>query len=278
MRGELRIEGLGYVGARRKERPDVSALLSAWLASPEPEDARLARLAAQLSAQLLSPRSIRVELERGAVVLSERLPDRRASAFSRWALGLGSPLRPDGVAPRAATPARRAHAFSHRLRLAGFATPRVLAFAEPKRSRRGWPSLLVTEHFEAPSLRALRDAGGLLDASKRRRWAELLGRSLGRLHGEGLVHGDLHGGHVLLTDGDVLFLGLEKMRASSSRRHRALDLARLELELEDGPGGPYDRGRFLRGYARGSPEPRALRAELVRAVRRVAPRPPGAET
>lgn len=233
LRGELRLRSERHVGARRRERPEIEAVLTALTEhAGRLGDARSELRAAGLGLEgSLGARCVRLSGPRGDLVVRE-VSGRRA-AF-------------------------RAHARAHALRAVGVWSPRVLGVAGPARGR--GPGWVITEHVSAPDLAALTEAGVLGDPSERRRVLRLAARGLAALHAAGWVHPGIAPERLLVLEDGVCFLGLEALRRARSRRARARDLARLSVLARTEVVGPVERGRFLAAYVGRVAEPRAARA------------------
>jgi 3-deoxy-D-manno-octulosonic acid kinase len=158
-------------------------------------------------------------------------------------------------------PARPFHelVLAERLRAAGFATPRVLA-ARALRSGFAWRLALVSARA------AGEDAGKLLERWRRGELARGSGRALcaavgalvGRLHGAGFLHADLHPRNLLVApDGSLALLDLDKSRfqAALSPALRRTNLRRLyrSVRRRERRGEHFlargDYLAFLRAYA-----------------------------
>jgi tRNA A-37 threonylcarbamoyl transferase component Bud32 len=180
-------------------------------------------------------------------------------------------LRPSSFA----TPERpfREVALYEHLRARGFPTLEPVAAVARRRGAR-WILHLVTRE-----LRAARELLTLLApraalASERRDALRAAGRCVRRMHEEGLRHADLHLKNLLLCDGEVYVIDLDRSRleldlppaARVANLERLWRYARRRLELSRGPLAlRRDAARFLRAY---EPEREARRA-LAREVLRV---------
>jgi tRNA A-37 threonylcarbamoyl transferase component Bud32 len=121
------------------------------------------------------------------------------------------------------SPADREFRTLARLREAGVAVPPPLA----RGALPGGDRLIVTRWIEGETL-----AEALVGPPKSRRQGLLaLGSTLAGLHERGWVHGDLHGGNVLVTARGPVLLDLQHAGRARGRRAHARDLARLEHSL-----------------------------------------------
>ncbi len=132
----------------------------------------------------------------------------------------------------------------------GLEAPRVLALAEERGFWGPSRSLLVTEAVELPALDRWA-ATGDLGARERRVIVANVGGAIARLHGGGLVHGDLRPSNVLCTRDArrIVFLDNERTRRSESHRERIRNLVQLGVDQTDRPFRT-DRVRFVHAYAR----------------------------
>ena len=172
---------------------------------------------------------------------------------------------------------------------AGLATPCIVAVSEPAGLPGRWDSLLVTRHLDGQTLRVLLRTVNL-DGKARAVLARRLGRFIARLHGKGLVHGDLHPGNVMVVDpgqdlgGDpsrnrltksdacpsFALMDTERVRRASGTLSRGM---LRDLALLNHPNLGYvsraDRMRFLASYMESRQEERAC-PELCRNMKALA--------
>ncbi len=128
-------------------------------------------------------------------------------------------------------PAAREYRALVRLRAAGVSVPEPLALGRLV----GGDHLVVLRFEPGDTLDArLARPGVSRDAQavvSRRARLDALGELVARLHASGHVHGDLHGGNVLIGDSELMLLDLQHARATTSPRARRRDLARLDHSL-----------------------------------------------
>ncbi len=170
---------------------------------------------------------------------------------------------------RARAGARREHSLLEALAEAGLPVPRPLGLA---RFPGGWEVRMEAIPDARPLAEHLRDPGTLPD---RPRLARRLGRLLGRTHGVGLDHPDLHLGNVLV-DGSghpwLLDLHKAKLRSPLGAERVEEDLARAAAALREHLGAAA-RGRALVAWSRALPDKRrgsrrrALAVELEEGAR-----------
>ena len=165
---------------------------------------------------------------------------------------------------RGGSKAERSFHFARELARAGVPTADAVALVES--TREDGPSFFISRYLEGTTearyiLRARND-GRLVEEFPELdlpRFWDVLGRTLRRMHGAGLLHRDLSIGNVLLCeDPETLYIvDLNRMRA---RRmgivDRSRDLCRLAVFRAD------DRRDFLHAYWQG--EPGVLRTALYR--------------
>ncbi len=135
----------------------------------------------------------------------------------------------------------------------GFKTHQVLAVREGRGLNRAGRSLIVTRHVEGISLRSLLRQGDLT-ARELKRLSVHLGKEIGRLHNERIVHGDLHPGNIFvqLGEGDsILFYFLDTEKVTKARG-KMLGCFEQDLSLLNHPDlgaiTPWIRLRFFSAY------------------------------
>ncbi|MFO0723736.1 MAG: lipopolysaccharide kinase InaA family protein [Myxococcota bacterium] len=163
----------------------------------------------------------------------------------------------------------RAYLWGHRLRALGIETPRPLGFLERAHAPARHPSFSVSEFIFAPSLIDLRDQQLLAGAhpgalGEKRMLLRRVAQLFARLHAEGLFHGDLHAGNLLVRDGALMVIDLESFRSLRLRdRARAKNLVRLNRDFLDRRQlSTTDRMRFLAAYTQHLPAKARLRRDL----------------
>lgn len=201
-----------------------------------------------------------VKLDRGSVIVEADLPLEDGQvhvAYKRyqprkWWKALMAPFRP----ARAVQSWQRGHA----LQLRGIPAARPVAAID-----RRWPwyrceSYLAVEWIEGSEnlhLYLWRMADQLHDVRMRQanRCAVSLGRLLGRMHAQRVLHGDLKGSNLLITDRDgqieshLVDVDDVRLNVDTSLSRRAADLARLAASLEAHPWVSRTAPmRFLRAY------------------------------
>ncbi len=211
----------------------------------------------------------RVHASRGATVFRSA-PDAEVAFYWKEfrSRGAWDPIKSWFRASRA----ERAHAGAGRLRAIGLEAPRTLALGVERRLGRGVRSFLVTE--PVTGLVSLEDwaRAGSLGWRERRTMVAAVASALARLHGAGLVHGDLRPSNVLCARdaARIVLLDNERTRRSRSRRERLRNLVQLAVD-QLGPPHRTDRVRFARAYARAlgldAARARALVREIDAAVR-----------
>jgi tRNA A-37 threonylcarbamoyl transferase component Bud32 len=127
------------------------------------------------------------------------LPFREQRLYFKYFLKSGPVSRLKGIFR--GSKALRALKGAWMLSKSGLATPCIVAVSEPASLYGSWESLLVTRHMEGQTLRVLLRTVNL-DSKVRAGLACSLGQFIARLHGEGLVHGDLHPGNIMAMDPD----------------------------------------------------------------------------
>ncbi len=201
-----------------------------------------------------------VKLDRGSVIVEADLclgDDTVHVAYKRyrarkWWKQLLAPFRP----ARAVQGWKRGHA----LQLRGIPAARPVVAVDRRRPWYRCESYLAVEWIEGSEnlhLYLWRIAGEPQHLRVRRasRCAESIGRLLGRMHAQRVLHGDLKGSNLLVADRngriesflvDVDDVCLE---ADTSRANRVADIARLAASLEAHPWVSRTvRLRFLRAY------------------------------
>ncbi len=238
--------------------PDLAAVLGAGVGDGERGNAPAALTQSEAPLD-----GIPVHESRGAQVWRSRAGVRPAFFWKLFrARSVWDPVKALFRGSRAARAVRGGEALAG----LGLEAPRVLAFAEDRRPWGVWHSILVTEAVELPSLERWAAAADLA-AHERRRIVAEVARALARIHGGGLVHGDLRPSNVLLTrEADrIVFLDNERTRRSASARERIRNLVQLGV---DQVGRPLrtDRVRFIRAYARALGRSDEQAAVLLREV------------
>jgi 3-deoxy-D-manno-octulosonic acid kinase len=188
--------------------PGVRAVVEDWWVDPERPDPRVRVLRDNPRRRL-----VRIDSETAGTLLVKhyRLGSGRHAGRERWKARLGR------------SPADREFRVLARLREAGVPVPPPLARA----SVPGGDRLIVTRYVEGETLAQVLEA-----PPKTRRQALLaLGSVLAGLHERGWLHGDLHGGNVLLTARGPVLLDLQHARRGRAGAAQARDLARLEHSL-----------------------------------------------
>jgi len=86
---------------------------------------------------------------------------------------------------------------------------------------------IVMEYVEGPTAKEVLDRGGP-DA---RRVAREIGRIVGRLHGAGIIHGDLTTSNMIVREGRVVMIDFSLGGSSESAEARGVDLHLLREAL-----------------------------------------------
>jgi len=160
--------------------------------------------------------------------------------------------------------AKKAWRAGHALLQRGIATPRPIAFCEPRFRGSPYYTYLVTEWIsEAQNLHLWGWQLAQLPPKERHRLAarcaESLGRLVGRLHAFQISHGDLKMSNILVAPRSgqlgVWLLDVEGVRIGRRNSRRYLkDLGRLAVGLQAHPWvSPTILCRFLRAYVRQFP-------------------------
>jgi tRNA A-37 threonylcarbamoyl transferase component Bud32 len=201
-----------------------------------------------------------VKLDRGSVIVEADLPlqDRTVHvAYKRyrprkWWKALLAPFRP----ARAVQSWQRGHA----LWLRGIPTARPVAAVDRRRPWYRCESYLAVEWIEGSEnlhlyLWRMADQPHNVRMRQANRCAESLGRLLGRMHAQRVLHGDLKGSNLLVTDRDgqveshLIDVDDVCLNVDTTLSRRAADLARLAASLEAHPWvSRIARLRFLRAY------------------------------
>ena len=129
----------------------------------------------------------------------------------------------------------------HRAKLAGVPTP-VVYFVDLKD---------YTIYMEYVEGERLREAVERMDASERRRVFELVGTLVGRLHGHGMIHGDVTTSNMIIRpDGTVFFVDFGLGEVSSDVERMGVDVHLFEEMLVSTHYRHAEelREAFLRGY------------------------------
>ncbi|MBW2313299.1 MAG: hypothetical protein JRH10_03835 [Deltaproteobacteria bacterium] len=188
--------------------PLVRSVVEDWWVDPERPDHRAVVLRDNPRRRL-----VRIDSEAAGSLLVKhyRLGSGRHAGRERWKALFGQ------------SPADREFRTLARLREAGLPVPPPLA----RGALVGGDRLIVTRWVEGETL------GEAIAAppKPRRQGLVALGSILAGLHERGWLHGDLHGGNVLITERGPVLLDLQHARRSRRRRARARDLARLEHSL-----------------------------------------------
>jgi serine/threonine-protein kinase RIO1 len=149
----------------------------------------------------------------------------------------------------------------HRVRARGVPAPRPLGLAHDP----GGDCLLVVEAHDAPTLWALLERG----VDDRRALLARVADAVAALHAEGLAHGDLHPGNVLIDDGRPVWIDLQRCRrARRGGAAQRRDVGLLDYSLRQLGVSRPDRLRVLvRALGLTGHAPRARRRQLRRAIR-----------
>ncbi len=205
-----------------------------------------------------------VKLDHGSVIVQADLPleDRTVHvAYKRyrprkWWKTLLAPFRP----ARAIQSWQRGHA----LRLRGIPAARPVAAVDRRRPWYRCESYLAVEWIENSEnlhLYLWRIASKPHEARthKANRCAESLGRLLGRMHTQRVLHGDLKASNLLITDhtgqieSHLVDVDDVTLDTNTTLSRRAADLARLAASLQAHPWvSRTAHVRFLRSYAKES--------------------------
>lgn len=95
------------------------------------------------------------------------------------------------------------------------------------------------------------------------RWSRAFGRAVGRLHGAGIVHGDLTTSNVHVRSHDVVLLDFGLASRSQETEDRGVDLHLVERTFESThPGVPGLLAAFLEGYRETFPEARLVERRM----------------
>jgi len=203
-----------------------------------------------------------VKLDCGSVIVEADLPLEERSvhvAYKRyrprkWWKALAAPFRP----AKAVQSWQRGHG----LRLRGIPAAQPVAAVDRRRPWYRCESYLAVQWIEGSEnlhLYLWRIAGRSHNIRMRQanRCAESLGRLLGRMHAQRVLHGDLKAGNLLVTDHDgkieshLVDVDDVRLDVDTSLPRRAADLARLAVSLEAHPWVSRTvRLRFLRAYLR----------------------------
>jgi tRNA A-37 threonylcarbamoyl transferase component Bud32 len=201
-----------------------------------------------------------VKLDRGSLIVEADLPlgDRTIHvAYKRyrprkWWKLLLAPLRP----ARAVQGWQRGHA----LQLRGIPAARPVIAVDRRRPWFRCESYLAVQWIEDSEnlhLYLWRMARETQQVRMRQanRCADSIGRLLGRMHAQRVLHGDLKGSNLLVTDRDgriesyLVDFDQVCLNIDTSLLHRAADLARLAASLDAHPWVSRTvRVRFLRAY------------------------------
>jgi tRNA A-37 threonylcarbamoyl transferase component Bud32 len=130
---------------------------------------------------------------------------------------------------------------AHGLGVRNIGTPRLLAASD---------SWVVGDWVDAPDLYAfVRERFGAFGRRERDRFLARFAREVRRLHRTGVYHGDLKATNVLVADGAILFVDLDRVRFREeiAERDRIFNLAQLNAAVTP-PLTRTDRLRFLRAY------------------------------
>lgn len=169
--------------------------------------------------------------------------------------------------------AQRAYLWAHRLRAIGIETPRPLGFVERADAPTLHPSFVVSEYIFAPTLVEIRDRRfATADAreflAEKRALVRRLAETLRTLHRNGVFHGDLHAGNVLVTDDAIMVIDLESLRdLRLPGAARFKNLVRLNRDfLDTRLITTADRMRFVAHYLRHVPDPRGQSRALFKRI------------
>jgi len=188
--------------------PLVRSVVEDWWVDPERREHRASVLRDNPRRRL-----VRIDSTTAGTLLVKhyRLGSGRHPTRERWKGWIGR------------SPADREFRTLARLREAGVAVPPPLA----RGALPGGDRLIVTRWIEGELL-----AEALAAPPKTRRGSLVsLGSTLAGLHERGWLHGDLHGGNVLVTSRGPVLLDLQHARRARGHGARARDLARLEHSL-----------------------------------------------
>lgn len=205
-----------------------------------------------------------VKLDHGSVIVHADLPldDRTVHiAYKRyrprkwWKVFL-APFRP----ARAVQSWQRGHA----LKLRGISAARPVAAVDRRRPWYRCESYLAVEWIENSEnlhlyLWRIANQPDKIRIRQANRCAESLGRLLGRMHTQRVLHGDLKASNLLITDHNgqieshLVDVDDVTLDIDTTLSRRATDLARLAASLEAHPWVPRTtRLRFLRAYVKES--------------------------
>ena len=157
-------------------------------------------------------------------------------------------------------PSRARRAFSASLMLAehGFCVPKVVALGEQRYGPVCTSNFLITcELDNASDLYACFDDNWQVQSPQvlrdKRRFIRALGETVGRMHGEGIFHGDLRAGNIFAkrTDSGWQFFFLDNERTRKlgllPKRLRLKNLVQVNMLLGENIT-VTDRMRFLKAY------------------------------
>jgi Lipopolysaccharide kinase (Kdo/WaaP) family len=238
---------------------------------PEWRDALIEAARAAIEGEILKP----VRRSRHATTYRIRLANRSGAGGKQVVfIKLFDPSRALAIPKRLVrgSRARRAVAGSFQARAAGFAVPEILVIGE-----QGWRgrTLLMTEKIEGDVLPRFFERA---DLKTRRETLRVLGREVGRMHGAGLIHGDLTPFNIFVRRGEpiaLVFIDHERTRRAARLGGRRGELRNL-VQLGHFPFARISRTDQMRVFrawatARGLGNGRAIRGSAWRMLgRRVA--------
>jgi len=155
--------------------------------------------------------------------------------------------------------ARRIWENAHGLALRGIDTPKLWAW------ERRWVAGEWVESVDLPGY--ILGSYGALPRAERRDFLALLARRVRRLHDYGVYHADLKAGNILIGDGRILVIDLDRLRFSVDlpERDRLFNLAQLNAAVTP-PLTRTDRLRFLDQYIGNCASLRELRGRWIREI------------
>jgi Kae1-associated kinase Bud32 len=97
----------------------------------------------------------------------------------------------------------------------------------------------------------LKDVLGNLEASKKERYFEIIGKYTAMIHKNGIIHGDITTSNLIITpNGEIFFIDFGLHENSDNIEDKSVDLHLLKRVLISSHGNDYDLcfKSFLKGY------------------------------